>query len=882
MIACIVFTIFAIKGRSFIWQADGLKQHYIILKDFHENMRAFLTNFSKGFDCFSWNMGLGLDVIGQYSYYVLGDPFAYFSLLFPVQALEKVYTFLILLRFYCIGFSFLVYAQYHQQRSFNALLGAIIYTFSGYALFAGVRHPYFLNAIILFPLLLLAVDKLLEENKKVPFAIAVAISAISNYYFFYMHTIMIVLYAIICYCCHYRKEGWNHCFKKVGSAFLSYLVGILIASIILLPTVYAFFNSARSGEETICQYALDYYKSLFSINLLSVYGENWSYIGVSSIILLMLPILWKRRKTHQVYFIYWLITTMMLLIPFLGSMMNGFSFPNNRWSFMYSFILAYIVTLCFDKQYTKNEMKTMGICLALYSFVAILAVLSIKAMSCFVIYLIEILIAFFLLMLILNYNYQEEKKELPHQILQWFQKNQFIISIMCFVILGIGIMAYGLYSSYDKNYAKQFIRMEGCQENLATQLGNNKNYAKNIQNIIAQDNSFYRIAKAPHQIQNLSIYYGYASTECFLSLGNQYVYRLNQELADNNYSTTSSIRGLGDRTKATTLLGTKYYVVDEKNERYVPYGYSLVEEIDGVKTYQNNYPLSVGITYSSYLPRNQYEALSPTQKEEAMLRYAVIDDEEKVKNFNLKKVTNLEEMKRVEQNIPYELIDEENIVKSNQIVTNKSNQTIFLQIPPITNAELYVFVSGFEFLGSSKHIITASFEEKSISKTVDNKLTSAYYQKSPEVLLNLGYYEKAEGKIALKFSAKGTYQFKNIQVIAVSMDHYAKLIQNLQQNELKNITVNNRKIEGSLNLDNDSILQISTSFTKGWKAYVDEVPVQTLKVNAAFIGIPVKAGEHAIKLEYETPYLKLGMACTIVGLVLLEIIILQEKNRGKK
>lgn len=64
----------------------------------------------------------------------------------------------------------------------------------------------------------------------------------------------------------------------------------------------------------------------------------------------------------------------------------------------------------------------------------------------------------------------------------------------------------------------------------------------------------------------------------FLSIGNQYVYKLNQELVDNQYSTTSCKRGFGDRTKITTLLGTKYYIADKENEKSIPYGYLLKEE----------------------------------------------------------------------------------------------------------------------------------------------------------------------------------------------------------------------------------------------------------------------------------------------------------------
>lgn len=397
LLSSIVFSIFIINQKTFIWQADGLKQHFIILKDFHETIKNFLSNPSLGLDLFSWNMGLGMDIIGQYSYYVLGDPFAYLSLLFPEGSLEIVYSVLILVRMFFVGIAFIQYAKYHKHSNTNILLGAILYTFSSFALFAGVRHPYFLNAMILFPLLLLGVDKLLKENKKIFLTVLVAISAISNYYFFYMHTIMLVIYAIIQYICEYRKEGVKYFFKKLGSAILAYIIGILIASIILLPTVYAFFNSARTGEECICQYSLDYYKCLFSINLCTAYGENWSYIGVSSIILLMLPILLMRRNQHKIFFSYLIVATLFLVIPILGSMMNGFSFPNNRWSFIYAFILSYIVTLCFDQQYSKKEIKAISITMVLYTIIAIIGTLCCKTEPVFIIYFIQIFLALFML-----------------------------------------------------------------------------------------------------------------------------------------------------------------------------------------------------------------------------------------------------------------------------------------------------------------------------------------------------------------------------------------------------------------------------------------------------------------------------------------------------
>ena len=79
-----VFFSFIKNGRSFIWDSDGVKQHYI----FFENFYNTLKNIRNGLSTFSCNLGLGLDKIGQLSYYVLGDPFSYLSILSPAKYLK--------------------------------------------------------------------------------------------------------------------------------------------------------------------------------------------------------------------------------------------------------------------------------------------------------------------------------------------------------------------------------------------------------------------------------------------------------------------------------------------------------------------------------------------------------------------------------------------------------------------------------------------------------------------------------------------------------------------------------------------------------------------------------------------------------------------------
>lgn len=564
----------------------------------------------------------------------------------------------------------------------------------------------------------------------------------------------------------------------------------------------------------------------------------------------------------------------MLLIPFIGSMMNGFSFPNNRWSFIYSFMLAYIVTACLESNYTKKELIGIGIFYVLYSIIGISSVLlSKRRTSVQILYAIQIIITLFMYITIVL---QSSKKV---SFLSKYKINIFKMMVLLLVISNIGVISYGLYSSFDRDYAKEFIELGEVEEKIKTQRGKNQDYSQNIQEILEKDKGFYRISKLPHEIANYSIYYNYPSTECFLSLGNKYVYDLSKELADNRYSTTTNVRGFGDRTKITTLLGNKYYITDEESQKSIPYGYSLVEEKEGIKIYQNEYPLSIGVYYNSYMLREEYEKLNPIEKEDAILKVAVIENREDLRNINMQEKEDISDIQNSYQSIPYQLIDEEKIVNKKQITTKKDNQTIELEVENIQNSELYIYISGFDFQDTKKHTITAKYGDKTVSKVIDDKITSAYYQKASEILLNLGQYENTEGKIKLTFSTKGTYCFDDIQVLAVSMEEYKNTIQELKQNELKELECNNREIRGKLDLNQDAILQIASSYTNGWKAYVDGEAVKTINVNTAFIGIPVKVGKHEIYLEYEVPYLKVGIAFTCTGIVAFIIVVVLEKRR---
>ena len=63
----VIFYPFYKLNKSFIWQTDGFGQHFAILYNFNEIIRNACTNFREGISTFSWNIGIGGDIVGEFS-----------------------------------------------------------------------------------------------------------------------------------------------------------------------------------------------------------------------------------------------------------------------------------------------------------------------------------------------------------------------------------------------------------------------------------------------------------------------------------------------------------------------------------------------------------------------------------------------------------------------------------------------------------------------------------------------------------------------------------------------------------------------------------------------------------------------------------------------
>ena len=362
MFFSLIIFLFYKQNKGFVWinvSYDGLDQHLVNL----HLLKQFITNLLNGhFITFIWNIGYGMDMFANYNYYIFGDFISYISYFFPSEKLDILYYVLVVLRVYLAGLSFLFYTKYKKFDYWPSLMGVIIYLFSFYIFFSMARHPFFINSMILFPIILISIDEIILKNKKSFFILMVAILFFTSFYFGYMLSIILAIYGIILAFHNYDRRK---AFQVLLRTFLCAILGVLMSMVTLLPTIDAFFSSGRSGM-SVYFYPLYYYSNLVGSIIRTKNTGYWSIIGISSISLVCLPVFIKNYKKNKILAIFLGCLLVPLLIPFVGTIFDCMSFPNNRWIFVLVFLLAIICTIVLNEKYIIDY-KKIGIGIGIYA-----------------------------------------------------------------------------------------------------------------------------------------------------------------------------------------------------------------------------------------------------------------------------------------------------------------------------------------------------------------------------------------------------------------------------------------------------------------------------------------------------------------------------------
>lgn len=218
--ASIIIVPYLISGRGILNIFDDWN-----LQQIPFNMQSN-SSIKSGNVFWSWNTDLGSNFIGSYSFYTLGSIFFWFSFLFPASFFPYLIGPLLILKYGIAAVTAFAFIRKFVKNDKYAVIGGLLYAFSGFQI-TNIMYNHFHDVVALFPLLLISLEELIENNRKGFFALMVALNSFTNYFFFFGEVIFLLIYFVTrLYCKNYRK---NLSIKKFFSIIFEGFTGVGIS-----------------------------------------------------------------------------------------------------------------------------------------------------------------------------------------------------------------------------------------------------------------------------------------------------------------------------------------------------------------------------------------------------------------------------------------------------------------------------------------------------------------------------------------------------------------------------------------------------------------------------------------------------------------------------
>lgn len=886
LLMCIVaFLPFFTEGKSFVWGAgveDGLSQHFSALAYYGEALREFFRNLLAGHPkLVMWDMslGYGADILSTLNYYAIGDPLNLLYGFVSPKNTETMYDFMIVLRMYLAGITFIMYARKMKKRSYGTVIGALVYVFSGFCFRLGLRHPFFINPMIYFPLLCLGIEKIYQRERPYVFIFAVCVSAMSNYYFLYMLTIFAVIYAWIRFYKYTEENKMKNFFLTILKFGIYYTLGIAMAAVILLPSVIGFLGNGRYGNgvdwKSLIVYPGKYYL-LFIENFIG-YGNmgsntNAGYLPIVGIVVLFT--LFSQRMKHKKYRAAFIASIIALILPIFGYAFNGFSYANNRWAFALSFIVALLTAEMYPRLFVMSKRQQIGIGAGIIIYTVFCIIVNASGEEILknkgIMAACGLIAVFYILLLIFQrLGYDAQKRTVR-------------VSMAILLLISVGVHGYYRFDPKGYAYTQEF--MDHGQAYRTLKEDNIRMLSK------ANDPSVYRVHAEGYRYKNyglinhLNTISGYYSitAKCVTDTIKGYD-TLGMQYAD-------KYKGVDQRLGLLSLAGVKYITVahnsqvakDVSSMGDVPYGVEKLRKKGNITLYKNKYALPFAYAYDSYMTEQQYEQLNGIGKEQAMLAQIILNQHPADKEIQHNEQRNGPDIQTIS-------------LPETRISSPKGKKYADITVPVEKDKETYLYFKNLVYHGKKngddKFILTGRKGTKGILVTqndVQQKIHiqstfNPYYFGRKDYIVKINHQtSKAKEKVRLNFLSPGEYEFDDISLITVPKKDVLARLKERKENSMKQIQYEGNHFRGVYHAKKDQILCVTIPYSKGWKATVNGNRTKIYKANGMFMGIIMKKGTQSVKLDYETPGLKIGAWISLVAWIGLGIYGLYFEKYRKK
>lgn len=634
--AFLLFLPFLIYDRGyFIYYGDFNVQQIPFYRMAHDAVRS-------GDVFWNWNTDLGANFIGSYSFYLLGSPFFWLTVPFPSEAVPYLMAPLLMLKLSLA--SLFAYAFLRRfVRPELAVFGGLLYAFSGFSVY-NIFFNHFHEAILYFPLMLLGMERYMKDGKRGLFAIAVFLSALSNYYFFIGQAFFLLIYWVI----RMRSGDWKCSFGKFFWLFFEAVIGTAMAGIFLLPSYLAVIQNPRTenligGWDALIysrpQRFFDIIHSFFfpqdipaRPNFFPDADNKWASMSA------WLPVFgctgaiaYFQSRRHRDWLHRLLIVCVFCaLIPGLNAMFQLFnSMYYARWFYMMVLMLVLATVLSFEQaeetpvNWRRAFGWSFGVTAAFALFIGLMPAswkpdeetekLSLGLMEYperFWIFVIIAAVSLALAVLLVLLHRHE-----PERFAVWTTVTIMVVSLVYgWYLLGLG--------KANSNYTSDFVI----------------DYAIEQPSFDLPDSGAVCRVDVNNGMDNLGMFWGMPTIQAFHSIVPGSVTEFYESIgvdrgvasrpSNSHYAIRSllSVRWLFEFANED---GKEYWddsKTFEKDTVTVMPDWEYTGIQNGFRMYENENYIPLGFTYDAYITRSAYNELSDLQRELVMLKALVVED----------------------------------------------------------------------------------------------------------------------------------------------------------------------------------------------------------------------------------------------------------------
>lgn len=848
-----------LSGRAPIWRVDGLMQHYPFFAYIGQWLRDALSGAPRAFD---FALGFGEDALVSMNYYGLGDPLtAVCALAFGANA-EAGFCALIVLRLWCAGAACLALARDRGLSRRGALYAALTYAF-GLWIFteAALRQAMFLNPAIHFPLMLLGLERVFARKRPWLLSLATLLAALGGFYFLYCSSAMLLVYALARHFTRGEAHPWRALPATAGRAAGWYLLGLGLSAAVFLPVTAGFLDGQRMGNVfTLSEMRLTYsLRDYLRLPLALVSARNLGaapFMPALTVFGAALMLIRRRREDRSWR---WLtaVTAVALLVPATGWALNGFSYETTRWSYAPALLAAMtggkmLPELASLSRREKIALGALGALALTYLFGISFGTLAGSRLTVFTAFA-----AVAATMAVLALRWRARSRA----------ARRACAALMALVVLG------NVAATYARAWAGR-----GGEEmpfGESTAAARSSPWAG-----LAETGEFSRTdadLSATEEMINGAALEGAAGTSIYNSIISSSTHGLMRGVNSSGLVQINAIVGLDGRAALEAIWAVGRFALDPSQSSRVPYGFDYAgESPSGEEIYENALALPIGYAMTETMSRADYEALSPLEKQWALLQRAVLDEPAdgvpeaapEQSAFELDGVT----------------VEMENISVDGDVLDVGEGARIALAFDAPADCELYVELEGFAYqdgkidLGNRVYFSSGGIE-------TDIALMPSGFELDlldrGGYLVNLGYSSEGRTTAEITFARAGRYRLSGVRMYVQPMAEFDSLVGALQARGLENAVVENGMVSGTVSLDEPAVMVFAIPASAGWSAKVDGAAAETLASAGALLAVRLDAGTHEIELTYRTPWLREGAAVSAASLAALAAGVYIDRRKRK-